>query len=154
MTRSMPHMWLDLVTFARPVTKYAARVIHPGSLLRLLRRCIKIAATPPFGPVFLAVPQDILDQPNDEPVLPTVVPETRVAPEPALIAAAAEMLAGAENPIILIGDGVAHSQAQDELARCGRGARRRRLGRDGLRARSCRGLIRSTVDSPDTCSGR
>ena len=44
------HMALDLVAFARPVTKYAARAIHPGSLLRLLRRCIKIAATPPFGP--------------------------------------------------------------------------------------------------------
>ena len=78
------HMALDLVGFARPVTKYAARVIHPGSLLRLLRRCIKIAATPPFGPTFLAVPQDILDQLNDEPVVPTAIPETRVAPEPAL----------------------------------------------------------------------
>ena len=110
-------MALDLVTVARPVTKYAARAIHPGSLLRLLRRCIKMAATPPVGPVFLAVPQDILDQPNDEPVLPTVIPETRVAPEPALIARAAEMLAGARNPVIIMGDGIAHSQAQGELAR-------------------------------------
>ena len=112
-----PHMWLDLVTFARPVTKYAARAIHPGSLLRLLRRCIKTAATPPFGPTFLAVPQDILDQRNDEPVLPTVIPETRVAPEPALIARATELLAGAENPVIIMGDGVSHAQAYDELAR-------------------------------------
>jgi thiamine pyrophosphate-dependent acetolactate synthase large subunit-like protein len=111
------HMALDLVTLARPVTKYAARVIHPGSLLRLLRRCVKMAATPPFGPVFLSVPQDILDQPNDEPVLPTVVPETRVTPEPALIARAAELLAGAQNPVIIMGDGIAHSQAQGELAR-------------------------------------
>jgi thiamine pyrophosphate-dependent acetolactate synthase large subunit-like protein len=111
------HMALDLVTLARPVTKYAARVIHPGSLLRLVRRCVKVAATPPVGPVFLSVPQDILDQPNEEPVLPTVFPETRVMPEPALIARAAEMLAGAENPVIIMGDGVAHSQAQGELAR-------------------------------------
>ncbi|MGA8157389.1 MAG: thiamine pyrophosphate-binding protein [Rhodoplanes sp.] len=110
------HMALDLVTFARPVTKYAARAIHPNSLLRLLRRCIKIAATPPFGPTFLAVPQDILDQQNNEPVLPTVVPETRVAPEPAAIARAAELLAGAQNPVIIMGDGVAHAQAQEELA--------------------------------------
>jgi benzoylformate decarboxylase len=111
-----PHMWLDLVTFARPVTKYAARAIHPGSLLRLLRRCIKIAATPPFGPTFLAVPQDILDQQNDEPVLPTLIPETRVVPEPALIARATELLAGADNPVIIVGDGLAHAQAYDELA--------------------------------------
>lgn len=111
------HMALDLAAVARPVTKYATRVIHSGSLLRLVRRCVKIAATPPFGPVFLSVPQDILDQPNDEPVLPTVVPETRVVPEPALIARAAELLASAENPVIIMGDGVSHSQAQGELAR-------------------------------------
>jgi thiamine pyrophosphate-dependent acetolactate synthase large subunit-like protein len=111
------HMALDLVTLARPVTKYAARVTHHASLLRLVRRCVKIAATPPVGPVFLAVPQDILDQDNDEPVLPTVVPQTRVTPEPALIARAAEMLVDAHNPVIIMGDGVAHARAQGELAR-------------------------------------
>jgi len=110
------HMALELVTLVRPVTKYAARVTHPRSLLRLVRRCVKIAATPPFGPVFLAVPQDILDQDNDEPVLPTVVPETRVAPEPALIARAAELLLDAQRPVIIMGDGIAHAQAQGELA--------------------------------------
>jgi benzoylformate decarboxylase len=110
------HMALDLVTFVRPVTKYAARAIHPGSVLRLLRRCIKTAATPPYGPTFLAVPQDVLDAQNDEPVVPTVVPETRVAPEPALIARAAELLAGAETPVIVMGDGVAHARAHGELA--------------------------------------
>jgi benzoylformate decarboxylase len=110
------HMALDLVTFVRPVTKYAARASHPGSVLRLLRRCIKMAATPPYGPTFLAVPQDILDAINDEPVVRTVVPETRVAPEPALIARAAEMLAGAQNPVIIMGDGVSHARAQGELA--------------------------------------
>ena len=47
------HMSADLVAMARPVTKYAARAEHPGSLLRLFRRCFKVAATPPFGPVFL-----------------------------------------------------------------------------------------------------
>lgn len=111
------HMAVDLVAMARPVTKYAARAVHPGSLLRLLRRCIKIAATPPWGPVFLSIPQDILDQANDEVVVPTVIPETRVAPEPALIARAAEMLAGAERPVILVGDGVSQSGAQEELGR-------------------------------------
>ena len=92
-------MSANLVDMARPVTKFAARVVHPGSLLRLLRRAIKMAATPPTGPVFLAVPQDILDAPNDEPVFPTVVPTTRVAPEPAAIAAAAEILCQAREPL-------------------------------------------------------
>jgi thiamine pyrophosphate-dependent acetolactate synthase large subunit-like protein len=111
------HMAVNLVEMARPVTKYAARAIHPGSLLRLLRRCLKIAATPPWGPVFLSIPQDILDQENTEAVVPTLVPRTRVLPEPALIAEAAAMLAGAENPVFLVGDGVSHAQAEAELTR-------------------------------------
>jgi benzoylformate decarboxylase len=110
-------MSANLVDMARPVTKYAARVVHADSLLRLVRRAIKMAATPPSGPVFLAVPQDILDAPNNEPVVPTVFPMTRVAPDPAAIAAAADLLCRAEHPLILMGDGVARSGAQTELAR-------------------------------------
>jgi benzoylformate decarboxylase len=111
------HMSVSLVDIARPVTKYAARAIHPASLIRLLRRCTKIAATPPRGPVFLALPQDVLDQLNDEPVLPTVVPDTRVVPDPGAVEAAARLLAGARSPVILAGDGVAASGAVDELVR-------------------------------------
>ena len=111
------HMSVNLVDIAKPVTKYATRATHPASLLRLLRRCIKVASTPPRGPVFLAVPQDVLDQLNDEPVLPTVVPDTRVVPDPATVEAAAGLLATARSPVILAGDGVAASGAVDELVR-------------------------------------
>jgi benzoylformate decarboxylase len=111
------HMSVNLVDVARPVTKYATRATHPASLIRLLRRCIKVASTPPRGPVFLAVPQDILDQLNDEPVLPTVVPDTRVVPDPATVEAAARLLATARSPVILAGDGVAASGAVGELVR-------------------------------------
>ena len=111
------HMSVNLVDIARPVTKYATRAIHPASVLRLLRRCIKIASTPPRGPVFLALPQDILDQVNQEPVLPTVVPDTRVVPDLAVIESAARLLAGARSPVILAGDGVAASGAVAELTR-------------------------------------
>ncbi len=111
------HMSVNLVDIARPVTKYATRAIHPASLVRLLRRCTKIAATPPRGPVFLAVPQDVLDQLNDEPVLPTVVPDTRVVPDPGAVEGAARLLAGARSPVILAGDGVAASGAVEELVR-------------------------------------
>jgi thiamine pyrophosphate-dependent acetolactate synthase large subunit-like protein len=111
------HMSANLVDIARPVTKYATRATHPQSLVRLLRRCMKIAATPPRGPVFLAVPQDVLDQLNDEPVLPTVVPDTRVVPDPGAVEAAARLLAGARSPVVLAGDGVAASGAVAELVR-------------------------------------
>lgn len=108
-------MACDLVAIARPVTKYAARVEHPASLLRHLRRAIKMAVTPPQGPVFLAIPQDILDAVNTEPVFPTPVPDTRSVPSPDAIAQAAAILSGAEKPLILMGDGVVRSGAQAEL---------------------------------------
>lgn len=107
----------DLVAMARPVTKYATRVLDPASLLRVLRRAVKIAATPPAGPVFVALPMDVLDAPNDEPVVPTVVPDTRVVPAPALVARAAALLVGAQRPVVLAGDGVAFAGAQAELVR-------------------------------------
>jgi benzoylformate decarboxylase len=110
-------MAAPLVAMAQPVTKWATRVVHPSSLLRVLRRAIKIAATPPMGPVFVCLPMDILDAINDEEVLPTSFPVTRVAPEPEQIVLAAAMLAVAQKPMIIMGDGVAASAAQAELTR-------------------------------------
>jgi benzoylformate decarboxylase len=110
-------MAADLVCMAEPVTKWAGRVTHPTSLLRMLRRAIKIATAPPTGPVFLALPMDVLDAPNAEKVVPTSILATRTVPEPALVTQAARLLAGAENPIVIVGDGVAFSEGQPELAR-------------------------------------
>ena len=108
-------MAVDLVAMARPVTKFATRVVHPGSLLRVLRKALKIALTPPRGPVFVALPMDVLDAPNDEPVLPTVLPDTRTVPAPDLVRRAADLLAGAQRPVLLVGDGVTAAAAQDEV---------------------------------------
>jgi len=107
----------DLVGMMRPVTKWATVVQHPSSLLRILRRAIKIAATPPMGPVYVCLPEDILDAPAEEPVRPTSLPSTRVVPAPALIEQSASILAASERPMIFVGDGVAFSGAQQELTR-------------------------------------
>ena len=110
-------MAADLVGMAKPVTKYATRVTHPTSLLRVLRRAIKMAATPPMGPVFVSLPMDVLDAVITEEVVPTSIPVTRVAPDQDEITQAADMLAGANNPMLIVGDGIAFSHAQPELAR-------------------------------------
>ena len=110
-------MAADLMGMARPVTKWAGRVTHPASLLRMLRRAIKIATTPPTGPVFLGLPMDVLDVPNAEEAVPTSILATRTVPEPALVTRAAQLLAGAEHPLVIVGDGVAFSAGQAELAR-------------------------------------
>ncbi|SOD85434.1 thiamine pyrophosphate-binding protein [Streptomyces sp. Ag109_G2-15] len=110
-------MAADLVAMAEPVTKYATRVTDPGSVLRVLRRAMKIAMTPPRGPVFVALPMDVLDAVTPEPVVPSTFVSTRVAPVPSLVEEAAALLAGAERPVVLVGDGVSASGGQAELVR-------------------------------------
>ncbi len=110
-------MAADLVAIMEPVTKWSTMVQEPSSLLRIIRRAIKIAGTAPMGPVYVCVPQDILDAPSVEPVRPTSIPSTRVLPQDSLLREAAEILASAKQPMIFIGDGVAYSGAQDELTR-------------------------------------
>ncbi|GAB4029191.1 thiamine pyrophosphate-binding protein [Spirosoma gilvum] len=105
----------DLVAMMEPVTKYSTMVLSPKSVLRTLRRAIKIAATPPMGPVYICLPMDVLDALNDEPVFPTNIPSTRVAPAPEQIDEAAQWLLAAELPRIFAGDGVAYSGANSEL---------------------------------------
>jgi benzoylformate decarboxylase len=105
----------DLVAMARPVTKWAARVTDSSSLLRMLRRAIKIAMTEPRGPVFLSLPMDVLDAETTEAVVPTVVPSTRTLPTPDLVGRMAQLLAGAKRPLMLLGDGVASAGAQREV---------------------------------------
>jgi thiamine pyrophosphate-dependent acetolactate synthase large subunit-like protein len=107
----------DLVAFMEPVTKWATMVTDVGSLLRVLRRAVKIAATPPMGPVYVCLPQDVLDAAAVENPLRASIPSTRVLPEPELLRQAAEWLVSANTPMIFVGDGVAFSGAQGELAR-------------------------------------
>lgn len=105
----------DLVAMMAPVTKYSTLVTEPKNLLRTLRRAIKIAATPPMGPVYVCLPMDILDAVNNEEIIPTFIPSTRVIPEESIIQETAKILAAATKPIIFIGDGVAYSGASNEL---------------------------------------
>ncbi len=109
-------MAADLVAMARPVTKWSTMVQHPSSLLRILRRAIKIALTPPMGPVYVCLPQDMLDELNVEEVFATCIPDSRVIPRQAMIDSAALMLLQAERPTIYIGDGVSMANAEGALA--------------------------------------
>ena len=106
----------DVVAFAEPVTKWSTMVTDPHSLLRVIRRAVKIASTPPMGPVYVCLPQDIMDAANNEAVSATPRLSTRVAPDAATISELAAMLAGGTSPVIFVGDGVAYSGAQAELA--------------------------------------
>lgn len=100
-------MAADLVAMAEPVTKWSAMVQHPSSLLRMVRRAIKIASTPPCGPVYLCLPEDILDAEITEEIYPAHIPSLKTCPGSLDLKGMVEKLQISDSPIILVGDGVA-----------------------------------------------
>ena len=109
-------MAADLVGMARPVTKWATRVVDSRSTLRVLRRAFKTAGTPPYGPVLVVLPADVMDSVTEEAAVPTSYPDTASLPDPAAIERAAAMLAGARRPLVIAGDGVHFADASVQLA--------------------------------------
>jgi benzoylformate decarboxylase len=75
-----------------------------------------MAATSPTGPVFVALPMDVLDAPCSESVVPTSILNTVVAPDIESTKVLAKMLVNAAHPMIIMGDGIAMSRAQTELS--------------------------------------
>lgn len=105
----------NLVDMAKPVTKWATRIVHKDTVLSTLRKAIKIAMTPPCGPVFVGMPMDILDEENEEEVVKTSVVDTVTRPGKDTVAFIARILENAVNPIFIIGDGIDVSNAKEEL---------------------------------------
>src|ERR671929_402641 len=56
-----PILWADLPTLARPLVKWSTEVHRLADLPRLVHRAAKTALAPPTGPVFLALPGDVLN---------------------------------------------------------------------------------------------
>jgi len=101
----------DLVDLAEPFTKWSAEVLDVAALPTMLRRAFRVATTPPTGPVFLGLPLDVM-------LAETGADPERLGPapnagrgDPAQVARAAELLVEADNPVIVVGDGVARAGA-------------------------------------------
>jgi thiamine pyrophosphate-dependent acetolactate synthase large subunit-like protein len=112
-----PHLSGPLVDMARPIAKWSAQVEHAHDIPRALRRAFKTAAEPPQGPVFLALPMDVLDAEAEMDIAPTTYTNWRARPDAAGLAEVADLLVRAKRPMLMVGDSVALAEAQAEVAR-------------------------------------
>jgi benzoylformate decarboxylase len=110
-----PILWADLPPIARPLVKWSAEVHRLADLPRLVHRAAKTALAPPSGPVFLALPGDILKAEADLDLLAPTRVAAQLRGDPAAVEAAAAILAAAKRPLIIAGDAVARSKAHAEL---------------------------------------
>jgi 3D-(3,5/4)-trihydroxycyclohexane-1,2-dione acylhydrolase (decyclizing) len=104
----------------RPVTRYWDRIAHPAQLLQSLPQAIATMLDPAdCGPAFLGLPQDVQAEAFDFPAAffePRVHRIRRPGPDPAELAQAADVIRGAERPLLIAGGGVHYSLATEELA--------------------------------------
>jgi benzoylformate decarboxylase len=99
----------DLEAMADQFCKWSAEVLDPDALPTMLRRAIRVALTLPTGPVFLGLPLDtMLAETDAEPERLGPIP-TAGRGDARQIAHAAELLADAENPVLVVGDEVARA---------------------------------------------
>lgn len=112
-----PVLGHDLAAIAAPVVKWSVQVETADELGPVLQRAFKIANEAPAGPVFVALPINIMEQ---ETVIPAGRPGHSFAatrPDPAGIAAMTRLLLASESPAIVAGDDIARAGAQDTLVR-------------------------------------
>lgn len=100
----------------RDVVKSVHVVRRASQIPSALREAWTSAATVPYGPVWVEIPQDVLLGPAGVPPITSVtVTPGALEPLPELVDAAAELLGAAANPVILAGGGALRSGAHAEL---------------------------------------
>ena len=111
-----PMLYDPLVPIAQPMVKWAVDVARVQDLPRIVHRAVKVALTPPTGPVFISLPGDILDA--EAPLdlgHPTRV-DAEVRPSDGALERLADRLLSARNPVLIAGHELATRDALLEAA--------------------------------------
>jgi 3D-(3,5/4)-trihydroxycyclohexane-1,2-dione acylhydrolase (decyclizing) len=103
----------------RPLSRYFDRVNRPEQLASALLGGMRVLTDPAeTGAVTIALPQDVQAEAHDWPVelfAPRTWRISRAQPDPADIAAAAEVIRSAKRPMVVAGGGVHYSGAEEAL---------------------------------------
>jgi len=111
-----PLLYEPLVPIAQPLVKWAVEVTRVEDLPRILRRAVKVALTPPTGPVFVSLPGDVLEQSAELDLGRSVRVDASVRPSDETLKQLADRLLAARNPVIVAGQELAAHDAFGEAA--------------------------------------
>ncbi|OHV06201.1 thiamine pyrophosphate-requiring protein [Mycobacterium talmoniae] len=105
--RDLPIHWsqemFDQASLVREFVKWDYELRDPRQVESVVDRALSVAIAHPQGPVYLALPREVLAEPAQAPAVPvarTPVPAT-VQPDPDAIEALADRIAAAEFPVIV-----------------------------------------------------
>ena len=115
--RELAHGRSDLAELTRQFTKWSVEVTHADAIPVAMRRAFHEAKTPPTGPTFISFAANSLDDEGDMDIIPSSRSFNRIRPDADAVELAVDILAGAKNPVMLVGDSVGESGAVDEAVR-------------------------------------
>lgn len=104
------HQYVDLLRMFAPVVKWNARIDLPETAPEIVRKAFRLARLEKPGATHIELPEDVAERQVD--AAPIEVRRTRYAQasEEAL-ARAAELINGAQQPIVLVGNGTLRREA-------------------------------------------
>lgn len=108
---------LDAVPIFAPVTKWAAKVERTSEIMGAVIRAFEIASKGRPGPVYLDLPEDVLE--GTAAVDGSAKPEFEARPEaePEAVAEVARILSTADRPLMILGEGIRWSFNPSALQR-------------------------------------
>ncbi len=111
---------IDQLALLRPITKWNVRINSADSAARVTREALNRALSGRPGPVHVELPKDIAKvesstEVGESPNFAALREAARVAPNPALMKKACDLLLSAERPLVFAGGGVLNSGASEEL---------------------------------------
>lgn len=110
------HQIIDLVSLFQPITQWSSMMLAPSTAPEMVRKAFSIAQRKRPGATCLVIPEDISEMRVPENAKPLPLPRPlHILPAPDTIDEAAKIISQAKTPIILAGNGVARSHAQDQL---------------------------------------
>jgi acetolactate synthase-1/2/3 large subunit len=114
------HQFVDIVQMFRPVTKWNQRVERIDAIPEIVRKAFRVAQLEKPGPTHIELPENRAQMPPESGGRTRPLePHSAYFPEPTdeAIAHAARLIATADRPLILAGNGVLRRRASDELRR-------------------------------------
>jgi acetolactate synthase-1/2/3 large subunit len=110
---------IDVVEMMRPLTKYTRQIVNVTMIPSIVREAFRQAREERPGAVHLELPEDIAREPVDKSTTPVfqIAHTRRPNADEGVVRQAAEMIRGAQYPLLLIGAGANRNQVQSALSR-------------------------------------
>lgn len=110
------HQIVDLESLFRPITQWTSMVMDPNSSPEMVRKAFSMAQHARPGATCLIIPEDVAEKPVDVDAHPLSLPRPlHTIPTDGIIEEAVELIRHAKHPIILAGNGISRSHAEQQL---------------------------------------